>query len=357
VTDSVTGTALPGRRLGSLAEAGSHHADIELPANAERYVAALERMLLIRLAEERIADAVVEQTIRCPAHLAIGQEAPPVGVSMHLRPSDRVFGAHRSHGHFLALTDDLRGLFAETLGKDTGVSRGMGGSMHLRAVDHGFLGSVPIVGATIPIAVGAGLAARMDGRGDVAVSYFGDGATEEGSFHESLNLAVVLKAPVLFVCENNLFSSHLHIDLRQPTDSVARFADANAIPCAVVDGNDVVAVSRAAEVMVAEMRAGAGPRFLECVTYRWRGHVGPREDEDVGVKRKDDLTVWKRRDPIGRLAAALEKAGHLQAGRLQEMRVALKRRVDAAWAQALDDPYPGADALLARTWSRERGSA
>src|SRR5436305_14159999 len=135
-------------------------------------------MNLIRAAEDRIGDACTEGLVKCPAHLAIGQEASPVGVTMHLRKTDRVFGGHRSHGHFLALTGDLRGLFAETLGKDTGVSRGMGGSMHLMAREHGFYGSVPIVGATIPMAVGAALAAKMDGKGDIAASYFGDGAAE-----------------------------------------------------------------------------------------------------------------------------------------------------------------------------------
>lgn len=337
--------------LGTLADAGSHHEDLNLPAESAPFVQALERMMLIRLAEERIADAVTEGHVKCPAHLAIGQEATPVGVSMHMRKTDRAFGAHRSHGHFLALTDDLRGLFAETLGKDTGVSRGMGGSMHLTARASGFYGSVPIVGATIPIAVGAGLAAKMDGRGDIAVSYFGDGATEEGSFHESLNLAVMLGAPVLFVCENNLFSSHLHIDLRQPRDSISRFADAHDIPFARVDGNDVVEISRVAGEAVTAMRAGGGPRFLECVTYRWRGHVGPREDEDVGVKRKDDLAVWKGRDPIARLAGALVKAGRIPATATDEIRARLARRVADAWEQAMKDPYPDASALTARTWS------
>ena len=187
--------------------------------------------------------------------------------------------------------------------------------MHLYGPQVGFLGSVPIVGASVPIAVGAALAAKMDGKGDVAVSYFGDGAVEEGSVQESLNLAAIMKLPVLFVCENNLFASHMHIRLRQVGDSTARFAQAHGIPATVVDGNDVVAVAAAAGEMIQRARSGEGPAYLEAVTYRWRGHVGPREDMDVGVKRSQDLVLWKGRDPIGRLAVALQMTGALSAER------------------------------------------
>jgi pyruvate dehydrogenase E1 component alpha subunit len=337
--------------LGALADANAFHGDLELPAKPDKYVDALERMVLVRLAEEKIAAECTAGAIKCPAHLAIGQEAPAIGVAMHLRPTDRGFGAHRSHGHFLGATGDLHSLFAETLGKETGASRGMGGSMHLISVANGFYGSVPIVGATIPIAVGAGLAAKKDGKGDIAISYFGDGATEEGSFHESMNLAVVLGAPVLFVCENNMFSSHLHISLRQPKDSLVRYAAAHNVEYARVDGNDIVAVSNAAERAIARMRSSGGPFFLECVTYRWLGHVGPRDDEDVGVKRKDDLFLWKKRDPIARLFRSLVKAGAVNAGHLGEITARLRKRVDEAWTQAEQDPFPGPAALLDRTWT------
>jgi pyruvate dehydrogenase E1 component alpha subunit len=196
---------------------------------------------------------------------------------------------------------------AEVQGKQTGASRGMGGSMHLIDRERGLYGTVPIVGGTIPIAVGAALAAKKDGKGAVAVSFFGDGATEEGVFHESVNLAAVLGLPVLFLCENNLFSSHLHIDARQPSDSVARFAEANRVPWQLVDGNDIVGCTNAVAEAVEPMRSGGGPRFIEAVTYRWRGHVGPREDEDVGVRRGEDLPLWKKRDPIRRLADAFAR--------------------------------------------------
>lgn len=338
--------------LGALADAKGPFAEIRLPTDTAPLVKAIESMLLIRLAEERIAEMVGSGVIHCPCHLAIGQEAPPVGVSMSLRRTDRSFGAHRSHGHFLAAGGSLFGLFAEVLGRETGVSHGMGGSMHLTDRANGFQGSVPIVGATIPIAVGAGLAAKMDRAGDIAVSWFGDGATEEGGFHESMNLARVLNAPVLFVCENNLFSSHLHIDLRQPGDSVLRYADAHRVSAARVDGNDVVEVARVAREAIATMRENGGPFFLECVTYRWRGHVGHREDEDVGVKRKDDLALWKLRDPIARLVRALEAVGAIEPGHLDTLRATLQRRVDEAWTAALEAPFPAPSALLDRTWAK-----
>ena len=218
--------------------------------------------------------------------------------------------------------------------------------MHLIDKEHNLFGTVPIVSATIPIATGAGLAAKMDGSGALAVSFFGDGATEEGVFHESLNFASVFKLPVLFVCENNLFSSHLHISLRQPADSVCRYAEAHRVSWSRVDGNDVVAVSRAAAAAAGRARSGEGPQLIEAVTYRWRGHVGHREDQDVGVKRKDDLDLWKRRDPIRRLADGLALAGLFDTQRHDRLREEAAERVAGAWKLAEQDPWPPATALL-----------
>jgi pyruvate dehydrogenase E1 component alpha subunit len=307
----------------------------------------LARMIEIRLAEEAIGELVTSGEAKCPCHLAIGQEAIPVGVTRSLRPTDRVFGNHRSHAQYLALGGDLGKLMAEILGRDTGAARGMGGSMHLYAGERGFLGSVPIVAGTVPFAVGAALAAKMDGRGDVGVAYFGDGACEEGVVHESLNLAACYNLPMLFVCENNLFSSHMDIALRQPSDRMARFAEAHKVAAEVVDGNDVVAVADAAARLVKRARAGQGPGFIEAVTYRWRGHVGPREDIDVGLRRRsEDLAAWKRRDPIRRLADALVVRGHLTAQALEALRVKLRAAVMQAVDEARAAPWPPQSALL-----------
>lgn len=342
--------------LGSLADPDQHADAVAFgPADdIESYVPSLRAMMLIRSAEETIADMVATGIVKCPCHLAIGQEAAAVGVARHLRVTDRVFGAHRSHAHFISLGGSVQRLIAEVLGRVTGASRGMGGSMHLIDLAHGLYGTVPIVGATIPIAVGAGLAAKMDGRGDVAVSFFGDGATEEGVFHESMNLAAVLRAPVLFVCENNMFSSHLHISLRQPEDSVSRYALAHRVPAQRVDGNDVVAVSAAAARAIEAIRSEGGPQFLELVTYRWRGHVGHREDEDVGVKRKDDLHRWKRRDPIRRLSEALIERKVLGEGDVDSIWAAVRSEVVSALDQASTDEWPSSAALLDSVYSASK---
>jgi acetoin:2,6-dichlorophenolindophenol oxidoreductase subunit alpha len=334
--------------LGALADPQQFKDRLELRNEpTDRLMGMLEAMLRIRLAEESVAELAESGEAKAPCHLGIGQEAVAVGVSDALRPSDRVYGGHRSHSHYLALGGDLDAMMAEILGKDTGASRGMGGSMHLYGPQVGFHGSVPIVGATIPIAVGAALAAKMDRKGDVAVAYFGDGACEEGVLHESLNLASVMKLPVIFVCENNLYSSHLDIALRQPYDSVGRFADVHKVERTVVDGNDVIAVAAEARRLVERARGGGGPAFMEAVTFRWRGHVGPKEDIDVGVRRSaDELRAWKQRDPVRRLAEALEADRNMPAGEVERMSADIRAAVADAVAFARRSPYPELPALM-----------
>ncbi len=346
--------------LGDLADPCKYQEPIDINGRPKAdLLEHLRSMLSIRMVERHLANMRRDGLIGGPVHLGVGQEAIAVGVSASLRKTDRVFGAHRSHSHMLALGASIHGLFAEVLGKDTGHSRGMGGSMHLWDQPNGFFGSVPIVAGTVPLAVGAGLAARLMGTGDVGVSYIGDGAMEEGVVHESLNLARVLNIPVLFVVENNLFASHMHIGLRQPLDSVARFATAHDIRCEVVDGNDVLAVQDAAGRLIDKARSGGGPGFLEAVTYRWYGHVDWREDIDVGVNRSThDLANWRRRDPIARLAAALIAADHWAEGDQESLEVELGRVIELAWQRALSDPYPADSALLDRVYAgqEERGA-
>lgn len=306
--------------LGDLANPACFTAPLELHNIAtDTLVAKLRDMILIRVAEEVIADMTAAGEIKCPTHLAIGQEAASVGIAAHLRATDRAFGCHRSHSHYLAMGASLDGLMAEVLGKATGCSKGFGGSMHLYGKEAGFYGSVPIVAGTVPLAVGAAMAAKMDGpvikNGtdtglDVGVAFFGDGACEEGVFHECMNMAAAFRLPMIFVVENNLFSSHLDIHLRQPSDRITRFAEAAKMRCASVDGNDVVAMMRAAEDLIGGARRGEGPALIEAVTYRWRGHVGPDENIDVGVRRTAaEVQAWKQRDPVGRLLKALEARG------------------------------------------------
>lgn len=290
-------------------------------------------MVTIRRTEEKIAELYEAQETRTPVHLGIGQEAVAVGVSAHLNSGDRIYSGHRGHSHYLAMHAPLRGIIAEVLGRASGASGGMGGSMHLYAPEAGFQGSVPIVGATIPIAVGAGIACKMDGKGQVAVCYFGDGACEEGVLHESLNLARVMDLPVLFVCENNLYSSHLDIHLRQPSNSVARYAEAHEVDRRIVDGNDVTVVAQAASDLISSARAGNGPGFLEAVTFRWRGHVGPNTDIDVGVRRSpEELAAWKRRDPVRRLVDALARDRGIDGLQFEK----IDSEIDAAIKDAVD---------------------
>lgn len=321
--------------------------------DAASLLSQLEMMLRIRLAERCLAKGKCDGLIGGPVHLGVGQEAVAVGVAAKLRKTDRVFGGHRSHSHVLSMGASLHRLFSEVLGKDTGLSRGMGGSMHLWDQPNGFYGSVPIVSGTVPLAVGAALAAKMQCSGDVGVAYLGDGAVEEGVVHESLNLASILKVPALFVVENNFFASHMHIALRQPKEVTARFAEANDIPYVIVDGNDVVQVCNAAEKLIATARAGGGPGFLEAVTYRWHGHVDWREDIDVGVHRSEsDVAAWRKRDPIARLVAGLKRADMLNLHRFEEMEDGISSEIDAAWKMALSDPYPQLSALTSRVYAK-----
>jgi len=339
--------------LGHLADPAQYQQAIDVAGqDVATLLTQLQMMLRIRLAERCLAEGRRDGLIGGPVHLGVGQEAVAVGVAAELRKTDRVFGAHRSHSHVLSMGSSLHRLFAEILGKDTGLSRGMGGSMHLWDQPNGFYGSVPIVSGTVPLAVGAALAAKMQGGGDVGVSYLGDGAAEEGVVHESLNLARMLKAPAIFVVENNLFASHMHISLRQPKEATARFAAANDIPYEIVDGNDVVKVRAAASRLIDRARAGHGPGFLEAITYRWYGHVDWREDIDVGVNRSaEEVEAWRKRDPVARLAAGLQALGLIAADHLEAMEAKIADEVAEAWALAQSDAYPPLSALTSRVFA------
>jgi len=312
----------------------------------------LRAMFLIRKTEQQLALGRKNGLIGGPVHLGVGQEAIAVGISQNLRKTDRVFSAHRSHSHLLALNPNFYKLFAEVLGKETGFSKGMGGSMHLYDQSNGFYGSVPIVAGTVSLAVGAAMAAKMQKTDDIGVAYIGDGAVEEGVVHESFNLAKIQKAPMLFVIENNLFASHMHISLRQPSDMISRFAIANDIPYKLVDGNDVVAVAKASKELIDDIRAGKGPGLIELVTYRWYGHVDWRDDVDVGVDRSlDDIENWKARDPILRLSKSMIKAKMWTTEEEKNLNNKIDKEIQIAWEMAMNDPYPSPDATLKYVYS------
>jgi acetoin:2,6-dichlorophenolindophenol oxidoreductase subunit alpha len=310
-------------------------------------------MVRVRLFEERVAELVGAREIRTPCHLYIGQEAIAAGVCAALETRDYVWGGHRSHGHYLAKGGDLRAMMAELFGKATGCSGGRGGSMHLVAPEVGILGTVPLVAATIPLAVGAGMASRLRRDGRVSVAFFGDGATEEGHFHESLNLAALWRLPVVFVCENNFYASHMQLLERRLADNILAAADVAGAVGARVDGNDVEAVHIAAGEAVARARDGAGPTLLECRTYRWRGHVGPSWDMDVGVKRKDELKDWLPKDPIARTRNRLLESG-LSDERCREIEAAAVAEVEEAVGFARQSPYPDEREMTEHVWAQAR---
>lgn len=330
-----------------------------LPAsnvNVEQLREFYRGMLRIRRFEECAADQVEAGEIKTPCHFYIGQEAIATGVCTALQRDDYVWGGHRSHGHYLAKGGDMAAMMAELYGKVTGCSRGRGGSMHVIAPEVGILGTVPLVAATIPLAVGTGLASKLRGDGRVSVAFFGDGAVEEGHFHESVNIAGLYRLPVLFVCENNLYASHMHLLERRLRDSIALFADAHGLPGASLDGNDVLAVYRAATEAVERARRGGGPTFLQCRTYRWRGHVGASWDMDVGVKRRDELKDWLPKDPIARLRDLMLNAQERPA-ELKRIETAVEREVADALSFARTSPYPHAHELHEHVyWSVPRES-
>ena len=311
-----------------------------------------KKMILARNVEKFLAAKRKDGLIGGPVHLSAGQEAIAVGVSENLTKSDRVFSAHRSHAHLMALNPDYKKLFAEVLGKNTGFSKGMGGSMHLWDENSGFYGAVPIVAGTVPLAVGAGLAAKLQNKKDVGVVYFGDGAMEEGVVHESLNLAKVLEVPVLFVVENNFFSSHMHISLRQPSNLMTRFATANHIENELADGNDIVDVYKKSKRLIESSRNGNGPGFLEVITYRHFGHVDWREDIDVGVNRSlEDVDDWRLRDPIKRLTDSMKEESEI-INSLNDIEVKLDKKFIEAWQEAETDEYPPLTSLLDRVYKK-----
>ena len=314
----------------------------------------LHLMILIRKTEQHLAFTKKNGLIGGPVHLGAGQEAIAVGVSQNLKKTDRVFGSHRSHSHLLALNPDFYKLFAEVLCKETGFSKGMGGSMHLFDQSNGFYGSTPIVAGTSSLAVGAALAAKMQNLRDIAVSYIGDGAIEEGVVHECFNLAKILNLPILFVIENNLFASHMHISLRQPSETTSRFAEANNIPSKLIDGNNVVAVFENSKQLIDNIRNGKGPAVLELVTYRWYGHVDWREDIDVGVARSmEDIKNWKARDPIHRLSQSMIHSKIWTKEEENELSNKIDTDIQIAWDKATNDPYPSKDSILKFVYSND----
>lgn len=302
------------------------------------------RMARVRFVEEALADEYPKQEMKCPVHLYIGQEAVAAGVSECLGPEDWVISTHRSHGHYLAKMGALRPFFAELYGREGGSSRGKGGSMHLLDTDQGFLGSSAIVGGNIPMVAGLALAFQYRGEKRVATAYFGDGAAEEGVLYETMNFAALKKLPVLFVCENNLFSVLTRLEERQPLDNIFERAGSFGLPAERVDGNDAAAVHAAASRACAAIREGKGPYFLEATTYRWRTHCGPQWDQPSSARPQAELDEWKKKCPLERMEVFLREAGLASA--IDDTRTSLLREIEDAFAFAKSSPAPSEASLL-----------
>ncbi|HJT76057.1 MAG TPA: thiamine pyrophosphate-dependent dehydrogenase E1 component subunit alpha [Gemmataceae bacterium] len=298
----------------------------------ERLYRALYR---IRRLEEEVARAYPSDRIKSPVHLSIGQEAASVAVCEALAARDVVFGTYRGHALYLAKGGDMRRMVAELYGKATGCTKGKGGSMHLIAPERGVQGMSAVVGTTIANAVGYAYALRYRRQDAVVASFFGDGATEEGVFAESLNFAVLKRLPLLFVCENNGYAIHTPQHRRQGRPDICARAEAYGLPAERLGGNDVLLLCERAREIVARVRAGEGPWFLEVMTYRWQEHVGPGRDYHLGYRGEDEAAPWVEGDPVRRLAEMVEPAARL---RIEEE---VEAEVAEAFAFAEASPFPG----------------
>lgn len=305
-----------------------------------------ETMLRIRMVEEKIIELYPEQEMKCPVHLCIGQEAIAAGVCINLKKEDFVFSNHRGHGHYLANGGDLKKMMAELYGRSTGCSKGKGGSMHLVNADNGFMGTSAIVGGGIPLAVGAAMASVMQKQGRISVTFFGDGAVDEGTFSESLNFAALKNLPVLFVCENNFYATNSPQSARQAIDNIYKRGLSYGIQGIRVDGNDVLEVYDAARLAVEKIREGKGPSLLECRTYRWKGHVGPNCDFETGCRPKEELDEWLKRCPVEKFARPILKENLLSEEDIEAMRKRIGKEIDEAVSFAKSSPFPSKEELL-----------
>jgi pyruvate dehydrogenase E1 component alpha subunit len=312
----------------------------------------LRRILWIRHSEEALAEQYREQEMRTPTHFGIGQEAVAVGVCEARAPGDVVYASHRCHNHYLACGGDLYRLAAELYGRVDGCSRGRGGSVHLTALDKGFIISSAILGQTIAVATGSALAFHRTGRNNAAICFFGEATFEEGVVYESMNYAAIHDLPVLFVCENNIYSTESPPEVRQPagTDFLER-ARAFKVEAEGGDGNDVFFVHDAASRALSHMKSGKGPYLLELFTYRWREHVGPFYDYEVGrtYRDKSELEEWQKRCPIKNARAVLLSDGVAEK-QLDQIESEVHEEVVDTITRAKESQWPDAAALFENTY-------
>lgn len=317
--------------------------------NKELLISLYRNMLRIRLVEESLVDPILKGDIRCPVHLYSGEEAVAAGICANLEKTDYIFGNHRSHGHYLAKGGDMGKMIAEIYGKETGCSRGRGGSMHLIDPENGVMGIVPIVAGTISLALGSALASKIRNDNRVTVSFFGDGSTGEGVLYESLNFAALKKLPIIFACENNLYSTHLPIREIRVNENISESAIPFGIKSIRVDGNNVLDVLNASRVAIQDCREGKGPVFIEFLTYRFRGHVGPDDNiqgSHIDIRPKDEIADWLKKDPITHLKIYILEEKICSETDISEIHDEVNEEIEKATNYALNSDYPKPSDLL-----------
>jgi pyruvate dehydrogenase E1 component alpha subunit len=308
----------------------------------ERQHELLGQMERIRAFEEMAEQLYMRGLVHGTMHLSIGQEASAVGAVAALEPSDFILSTHRGHGHCIAKGADLGRMMAEFMGRETGYCRGRGGSMHIADVEGGNLGANGIVAGGLPIAAGVGLSMQLQGRSEVCVAFFGDGAANEGAFHEALNMAAIWKLPVIFFCENNVYAMSMAVHQAFPIANISERAAAYAMPGVTVDGNDLGAVYSATVAAVERARSGQGPTLIEAKTYRWRGHS--KSDRNL-YRTQEEIAEWKARDPIPRYRNQLIAAGLLDESGAESIRAAAHAAIAEAVVFAENSPEPDPAAL------------
>jgi len=309
----------------------------------EKLVEMYRKMLEIRQFEEKVYELYGQNLVPGTIHLYAGQEAVAVGVCANLRREDYIVSTHRGHGHCIAKGADLKRVMAEILGKKTGYCKGKGGSMHIADFSIGILGATGVVGAGIPIAVGAGLSIKLRGTDQVVACFFGDGASNQGTFHEGINMAAIWRLPVLFVCENNLYAMGTRQSRVMLIENIAERASAYGIPGVTVDGNDVLAVYEAAEKAVERAKRGEGPTLIECKTYRHKGHS---RMDPATYRPKEEVEFWLKKDPIPRFRNKLLEMNVLSEEELREIETEVSRKIEEAVKFALESPYPEPEEAL-----------
>lgn len=317
-------------------------------------VGLLRDMRLLRVSDERVGERARRGEVPGLLHLGIGEEAVAVGACRALRPEDKITSTHRAHGHFLAKGGSPKALMAELYGKEAGCCRGKGGSMHLVDLDIGFLGANGVVGAGLPLAVGAAMGARIKGEDWIVVCFFGDGANNEGAFHESLNLAAVWNLPVVFLCENNQYGISQSILTQQRVANVADRAGSYGLPSQIIDGNDVLAVYEAISGAADAARQGRGPTLVECKTYRASEHY---EGDPGEYRDPDEVAAWLKKDPIERFQTLLMDQDVLSPAELKGLNQEVDATVDEAVAFAAKAPYPAPDKAEKHVFAGGKGGA